>query len=468
MPLRDDIFEAIPGDSPGGADLYYSPFFDEVKQARKLESDDPQLSWEKALKTADHREVIKLTEEALATKTKDLRLAVWLAEALIYERGFAGLHEGMQLLHGLVEKYWEQGLLPAVEEEEDLEERASSLEWFGNYFAPDKGASPCLAVRYVPLNKSDHGWMRYKESRLVGYENDPSKAETRAQALEEGKLAPEEFDAAFDKTPKPFYKDASANVKASRESLRALERLCDEKFGQYAPSFHELSKSLEEIDLSVAALLKKKLEQDPDPVPVAVTITADGEVVADGTPGAGPGVITLKSSAELAALAPADASEAVNRLLAVAQYLRLQEPQSPVPYLILRALRWGELRARSNGEGIDPGFLQAPSAEVRVELKGQAGAANWRQVLETAECAMGQPCGRGWLDLQRYSIQACLELGFTAAAAAMLSELKTLLSDVPNLPEMTLSDDTGAANPQTRAWLAETVLAQSQNQSGEG
>jgi len=467
MPLRDDILEAIPGDSPGGADLYYSPLFDEIKQARKHDTDDPQITWERAIKTADHRKVIKLAEETLATKTKDLRLAAWLADALIYERGFAGLLEGIQLLHALVEKFWDQGLLPAVEDEEDLEDRAASLEWFGNYFAPEKGASPCLAVRYVPLNKNEHGWLRYKESRAVGYENDPSKAETRAQALEEGKLAPEEFDAAFDKTPKPFYKDASANVKASRESLRELERLCDGKFGQYAPSFRELSKTLEEIDLSVTALLKKKLEQDPDPVPVVATTTEEGAVAADGTPGAaGPAVITLKSSAELAALAPADASEAVNRILAVAQYLRLQEPQSPVPYLVLRALRWGELRARSNGEGIDPGFLQAPSAEVRVALKNQAGAANWRQVLETAEGAMGEPCGRGWLDLQRYSIQACQELGFTAAAAAMLSELKALLNDVPNLPEMTLSDDTGAANPQTRAWLAETVLAPSQG--GEG
>jgi type VI secretion system protein ImpA len=129
---------------------------------------------------------------------------------------------------------------------------------------------------------------------------------------------------------------------------------------------------------------------------------------------------------------------------------------------MLRALRWGELRARCNGgdgAGIDAGFLQAPSAEVRVALKGSAASANWRQVLETAEAAMGEPCGRGWLDLQRYSIQACQELGLTAAAAALLSELKALLNDVPNLPEMTLSDDTGAANPQTRAWLAEAVLA---------
>jgi type VI secretion system protein ImpA len=465
MALRDDIFEPIPGGKPCGEDLYNSPLFDEIREARKHESDDPQVDWEKLYKTTDYAGVIELGEEALATKTKDLRLAQWVAEALICARGFAGLEEAIKLFHGLIEKFWDQGLYPAIEEPEDAEYRAAALEWFGNYFAPDKGSSPCLAVRYVPLTRGGKGWMKYKESRAVPYENDKESksAEARKLALAEGKMPPEEFDADFDQTPKPLYKQAAAHVKASRESLAALEKLCDDKFGQYAPSLRTMAKTLEEIDLSVTALLKKKLEQDPDPVPVPETVTA-GEAGADGAAAglAAPGVVVLKSSAELAALAPADGSEAVNRILAVAQYLRLQEPQSPVPYLILRALRWGELRARCNGgEGIDPGFLQAPAVDVRVSLKRHAAAANWRQVLETAEGAMGEPCGRGWLDLQRYSIQACQELGFTAAAAAMLSELKALLNDVPNLPGMTLSDDTGAANPQTMTWLTETVLAQS-------
>lgn len=463
MPLRDDIFEPIPGDNPGGEDLYYSPLFDQIKEARKQETDDPQGDWEHAIKTADHAKVLKVGFDTLAKKTKDLRLAQYVAEALIYKEGFSGLVDGIKLFQGLIENFWDQGLYPQVEEPEDLEDRASSLEWFGNYFAPEKGPSPCLAVRYVPLTKGGKGWLKYKESRAVPYENDKEKAEARSEAIEEGKMPPEEFDSDFDTTPKPFYKDAAANVTAARESLAALETLCDDKFGQYAPSFRELTKTLEEIDLSVSALLKKKLEQDPDPIEVVATEGEEGEAGAggEGEPGAAPrsAVVTLKSSAELAALAPADRSEAVNRILAVAQYLRQQEPQSPVPYLMLRALRWGELRARSNGEGIDPGFLQAPAADVRVSLKNSAASANWRQVLETAEGAMGEPCGRGWLDLQRYSIQACQELGFTAAAAALLSELRTLLMDVPNLPEMTLSDDTGAANPQTRAWLAEAVLA---------
>ena len=475
MFLRDDILEPIPGDNPGGEDLYYSPLFDKIQAARKQEAENPQAGDEGAAKAADFGKVVELGEEALAAKTKDLRLASWIAEALIYEHGFAGLNEGIQLLHGLVENFWES-LYPAVEDEEDLEDRAAPLEWFGNYFAPGSRSSPSLAVRLAPLSKSGYGWLRYKESRKVPYEDDQAKGkpEERKEAVEQNKLPPEQFDSDFAATPKPFYKELCAHLAASRQSLPALESFCDKKFGaQFAPSFAELRKALEEIELDAKSLLKKKLEQDPDPVaPVAVEGAAgtaeEGEGGADTKP-AGPVLVTLKSSEELAALEPADRSEAVNRILAVAQYLRVREPQSPVPYLMLRALRWGELRARANGQAaggepggqeFEPGFLQAPSAEVRVALRRYAAGSDWRHVLETAERAMGEPCGRGCLDLQRYSIQACEQLGYTAAAAAMLSELRALLKDLPHLTGMTLSDETGAANPATMSWLNEAVLAQ--------
>jgi hypothetical protein len=66
---------------------------------------------------------------------------------------------------------------------------------------------------------------------------------------------------------------------------------------------------------------------------------------------------------------------------------------------------------------------------------------------------MASACGRGWLDLQRYSILACEGLGYQAASKAIRSELKTLLADFPQLPTAILNDDTGAANPETLNWL---------------
>ena len=56
-------------------------------------------------------------------------------------------------------------------------------------------------------------------------------------------------------------------------------------------------------------------------------------------------------------------------------------------------------------------MLEAPPTEVRQKLKRLAQEGQWEEVLNTAETAMAMPCGRGWLDLQRYVVRACEELG---------------------------------------------------------
>jgi type VI secretion system protein ImpA len=93
-----------------------------------------------------------------------------------------------------------------------------------------------------------------------------------------------------------------------------------------------------------------------------------------------------------------------------------------------------------------------------VTLKTSAAGNQWKRVLETAESAMSRTCGRGWLDLQRYTISACDALGYAEAAKALRSELKAFLLDFPTLPGATLNDDTGTANPETLNWLRKEGL----------
>src|SRR5262249_42830047 len=71
---------------------------------------------------------------------------------------------------------------------------------------------------------------------------------------------------------------------------------------------------------------------------------------------------------------------------------------------------------------------------------------------------MALSCGRGWLDLQRYVVKACAELGgsYDPIALAIQSELRVLLKDFQQLPAMSLLDDTATANAETQSWLKET------------
>ena len=334
------------------------------------------------------------------------------------------------------------------------------MEWLGNYLEPDKGYSPALAVQFVGLNDKGLHYFQYKEALAIGYEeavkSNEQRRKAREAALKEGKIAPEVFDASVSETPKESVRKLETDLKAALESLNGLDEVCQAKFGNVAPSFTKLKRALDEVYGVVHVLLLRKLEQDPDPKPAPEFLAEAGpagEAVAMAPPEEHIGGLKI-DTAQLDAIIGAELhtrEDAVFRVAAVARFLRQREPSSPVPYLLLRALRLGELRDAADGQL--PQVMEAPPADVRTTLRHQVQASNWKQVLEIAETAMSQGFGRGWLDIHRYAIHACDELGYKNAAKALRSELKTLLVDMPELPNLTMQDDTGAANPETLAWL---------------
>jgi type VI secretion system protein ImpA len=459
MPLRNDLLEPIAGENPSGQSLRYAPVYDKLKEARREDDDAVQGEWKHERKVADWPLVIKTAGEAIATKSKDLQLAAWLTEALVKTQGIAGLREGLDLLKGLVESFWDT-LHPEIEDG-DLEMRAAPLEWVGSRLEK--------AVKDAPLTRSGYSWFDYKNSRKVPTEDEAgqsdAKAEERQAALAEGKPAPEEFDKAFEGSPKAYYAQLAAAFEGALESLQALDDLCNEKFQDYAPSFGGLRQTLEEVQQPVRIFLQRKREVEPDE-PVAAEETAEAAAWEEAAPEEAPapqpgGAAAAPARARMPAASlsaePADRGDAIARVVAAAKYLRKENPCDPAPYLMLRGLRWGELRAA--GESIDASLLAAPPTGIRQDLKRQAMEGTWAEALETAESAMAMECGRGWLDLQRYVCRACYELGsyYEPIRTAVISGLRALLADYPQLPEMAMMDDTAAANPETAAWIKEQV-----------
>lgn len=451
MPPLDELLNPIPGDNPSGENLRYAPVYDKIKDARRQEDDAPQGEWRRERKLADWPLTIKLISEALSKKTKDLQLAAWLTEALLRRDGVAGLKDGLDLLRGLVENFWET-LYPELEDG-DAEFRATPLQWVGDKLDG--------ALKEAPLTRRGLNYFQYKESRSIGYETDAAdnemKSAARQEALAEGKITGEEFDAAFDATPKAHYAQLLETCDGTRESIESLTELCDSKFGDVAPSYGRLRDALEEVRQAVYILLQKKREKEPDVQPEAPPLDEPeaSEAEPEAAVAAAAPAPARTPARKTPAGEPADRDDAVERTVAAARYLRREEPYSPAPYLILRGLRWGELRA--NGTAIDPTMLDAPPGESRQKLKRAALDANWTDVLEAAETAMALPCGRGWLDIQRYVARACYELGswYDPIAQAVKSAVRGLLQDYPGLPEMTLMDDTPTANGETQAWLKE-------------
>src|SRR5215467_10163913 len=463
MPFPDELLNPIEGPNPSGANLRYDPAYDKIKEARREEAQPPPGMSEQDRKVSDNAQVIRLTTELLTTKTKDLQLAAWLTEASLKKTSFGKLKDDLTLCCGLVEKFWDT-VYPEIEDG-DAESRGAPLGFVGLKLD--------IPLKLIPVvEKTKYGVLDYQQSKEVGYEDQVKGDEAkkkRAAQIKEGKLAPELFDKAFEETPKKFYAQAEKDLDGCLENLARLKKSCNEKFGDEGPTFGPLQTALEASRHVIHGFLQKKREKEPDPVePVAAPEAApgaDGEVgAADGGAPVRTGVlISIDGSSE-----PADRVEAIKKVAEAAAYLRRREPQSPASYLMLRGLRWGELRAAI--EQADPTKLEAPPTELRRHLKKLFLDKKYEQLLDAAESAMALPCSRAWLDMQRFVVEACDALGggYEAIARAIRSELKALVTDIPQLLDATLMDETPAANAETRAWLVALSQAPAAAPSTDG
>ncbi|MBI1358645.1 MAG: type VI secretion system protein TssA [Acidobacteria bacterium] len=456
MPLREDILQPIPGDNPSGRSLRYDALYDEIREARREEEDLAQGEWQTERKVADFGKVLKLSSEAIATRSKDLQLAFWATEALLRLEGFPGLLSGIKLNHSLVEQFWDT-LFPEDDEDDGLELRAAPLNQLGLSLAE--------AVRFTAIVREGYHLFDYRESRLVGTEESAkSKEEKKARdaKIAAGKVTPEQFADAFEASPKAYYVQMEGALDGCLESLDGLGKLCDEKFGDEAPGFSALRDSLTEVRHQVHQFLEKKRELEPDPVEEVPEEVAEGEEAGAGEPGdaaAGGGVKKVVAAASLVippgAGEPADRQEIVAAIANAAATLRKKNPTSPAAYLMLRGLRWGELREAAVAG--DASALQPPPIELRRRLKALALEGRWEELLEDCERTLALPYGRAWLDLQRFAVEACAGLGpsYHLVARAICAQLATLLADVPDIVQLTLLDETPVASLETRAWLRE-------------
>lgn len=441
MPVDTTLIEAllipVAGDKPAGTELRYDPRYDQVKEARREDPDLPRGPQEGPRKLADWPGVVKLSRELIEKESKDLQLAAWLTEGLLNRDGLCGLATGVRLVHGILDAYWD-GCFPEWDEE-DPELRAGPLEWIGSRFDV-----PVKQIRIAPNGPS---FLDYQVSRTIPTESEvegnKEKREQRNVALSEGKPAPEGVDKAIAETGKAFYKTLVSDLDAAISAVAELEKVADARFGRDAPSMMKLRGALDEFRRLAVSILTQKLIDDPDPIEeVAAEDGATGVVEESG-------VLTPE---------PVSPADAANRVSVAARFLRKLDASNPGPYLMLRGLRWGELRAAAAQGELNPKLLEAAPTATRARLKGLLLDGKWSELLEQCEAVMATPQGRGWLDLQRYALTACAQLGYDAVGAALRDQLRVLLTAIPQLPEMTLMDDSPTANPETQAWLAEEQL----------
>ncbi len=100
------LLAALPGDAPCGADLEYDPAFMEMA---RLATGKPAQEMGGQVIPGEEPDWKGVRDacESLWQRTRDLRVGVYLARALLRLEGLAGLADGVELLRGLVERWWE-------------------------------------------------------------------------------------------------------------------------------------------------------------------------------------------------------------------------------------------------------------------------------------------------------------------------------------------------------------------------
>jgi type VI secretion system protein ImpA len=262
----DAILTPIPGENPGGEDIRYSVIYEEIKEARRADDPFDRGDWQREIKTSDWEKVIELGARVLTEKSKDLQIAVWLTEGLIQKGGFTGFLTGLRILNGLLTLFWESAY-PQIEED-DLEYRAAPLEFLNEKL--------WVAVKEVPLTDAaataGHSWLKWKESREVGYEADTrnrygdvdeGKKKLRDDRLAEGKLSAEDFDAALTQSSLAFYSGLVADLAGCREEFQKLDAILDERFGKAAPRLAELKSAIEDCEELALRFFKDKGGREP-------------------------------------------------------------------------------------------------------------------------------------------------------------------------------------------------------------
>ena len=326
-PPFDRLLHPIPGADPCGEDLLFCAEFDRIQEARRF--DDPSLDqgeWVTELKEADWRLVVELASQLLADRTKDLRLSVWLTEALAKTRGFAGLAQGYALCARLCEGFWE-GLHPRADDG-DLQARTGSVAWLA--------ARSSALIREIPLVDDAAGGYGYVDWEVAttlteAIRRDPEHAD----ALSQGKVTQEAFEAARKATAADVHATLLQDVVACQQALDRLSDVLDAKAGDDSPSFRHARESLE----AVRALLERIVGKPAAGAAQQKEGNAMGEALVPQTCTAY--VAGQSGAADNGPIRTRQ--QALAQLREVAVFFRRTEPHSPVTYLAARAAKWGDM-----------------------------------------------------------------------------------------------------------------------------
>jgi type VI secretion system protein ImpA len=276
--------------------------------------------WVTKARLADWAFICETCVEILEKRSKDIRIAAWLTEALLHEKGLPGLAQGLYILHRLIERYWDS--IHTASESNDDEAKTAPIIWLNQKLGDAIELIPLLK----PAGNSDGEYhLRYFETH--GFDSLLGLSRAPADEEESGDL-PSPSAVLFETSP-DFLAESIGCTENGIQLCGQIEKFYAARIPVEPPTLFRVRASLDQALQILDRFWTVRMPEKP-----AVEERAQNPSLPDPEPGVpsgrGRSAITTR---EQAYRALADAADFLERI----------EPHSPVPHLVRRAVGWGQL-----------------------------------------------------------------------------------------------------------------------------
>ena len=404
--------EPISEASPCGDNIRYDAVFEELEaELAKQESLNSE--------TVDWKRVSDLSSKIIKESSKDMLVGAYLTQALLITEGYTGLAVGLKILNDMVDKHWDCLFPPAKR----MRARTTAVTWLSE-----------RAGNFITENA-------------------------------------------------PTAKDANAVIEAAKY-IRQLDGNLAEKMGDAAPMVTDLSRPLKNYKQSAEAELAQSAAPAAEaPIAAAapssdVGTNAAETVKASEAPAAAAAPAPRSAKAEKSTVAVKEVGDVASDNDAKKVLRNMQDNARKVTtywagaklsdaraYRVSRVAAWLMIEAAPPAtDGVTQ--IMPPAADRLKFFATNIEKSEFSTVVPELEKTLAR--APFWLDGHNMVVTSLRAMGgeYEKAATTVISELRHLLQRIPELINLSFSDQTPFASDQTKMWVESEVMVAGGSDAG--
>lgn len=326
------LLAELAADAPCGENLEYDPAFVALERDIQGKPESQYGDTIIAAEPPDWKAIRKAALE-LSERTRDLRVAMYLLRAALNMDGIAGFTDGLALVHGLIEKFWDN-VHPQLDPDDDNDPtgRVNTVAALCNT------DTIVREFREAPLAASRvHGRFSLRDIEVASGEVPPGKDGIKPD--------PAAIEAAFMEVDAGELQETGARLEQAAALVESIESVLTDKVG--AAQAADLSDLTRQVRHALNAVRERLARRGLGGAEEVAAGEPDPQQAAEGARAAQP-----------ISGAVASRDDVIRMLDKICEYYARAEPSSPVPILMERAKRLVPLNFMDIMKDLAPGGLE--------------------------------------------------------------------------------------------------------------